>query len=669
MLTTAYRLRLNKCCSALATLLACLLLGSCGSSGIKPAEMHVPSLRVTDSAGVVLPPDYARMVQTPRGFDIFATDPAASGFELSYDPLRQQAVQVVRGDYFASDDLYLAVTSVPGLVAVGGHSFKAVELPPGGALVASIELQDGPAAERSGSATLGVSAKPQAFGYIDNGDGTASFSWEHHNVGDYDQDGEVNIADLTPVGVHFKRVSGDANWAAASIADGDENGEVNVADLTPIGQHFKTLVSGYALEQSATATGPYTAGADLPVSAGVAQPRKTYTHTLVPVESGWYRVRAYSADDPDNGPASDPLQVSLLPPGQNPVAVLGTDAISGPIPLTVNFTAAGSSDADGTIVKYEWDLDGNGSFETDATAGGGTALYTYEEQGSYPVKLRVTDNDARFHVVAVVINAGPPPDSVPPGAKAYVMPDEGWLPLTVQLSPFGSADDTAITSWSWDLDGDGSFETDATATAGYTSTTFSSAGLHVVTLRVADAQDNAAAASVTINALDPALSSVDYDNVFRQDSVDRIDLAVTQGNWDAMWDDPQAELEVPADIVIFGESLPSIGLSMKGNSSLNGPGEKKPWKLDINDNDPLQVFHNMKELVLNNGFKDPSLLRERMAYELLYNAGVSCSHTSSVEVWIAIGGAEAEFFGVYTLVERVDKKFIDNRYFDDGGNL
>jgi spore coat protein CotH len=285
------------------------------------------------------------------------------------------------------------------------------------------------------------------------------------------------------------------------------------------------------------------------------------------------------------------------------------------------------------------------------------------------VKLRVVDNDARVGTAATVINAQPPPDGVPPTASAYVMPNQGWLPLTVQLSPFGSKDNEGVTTWKWDFDNDGTFETDATATQGYTSTTLTSSGVKTISLQVGDAEGNTSEASVTVSVLNMAQSTVDYAGAFPQSSVGRIDIELTQGNWDTMWADPQAEIEVPADITILGDFLPNIGLSMKGNSSLNGPGEKKPWKLDINDNDPLQEYRNMKELVLNNGFKDPSMLRERLSYNLLYNAGVPCSFATHVELWIRIGGNAPEFWGVYTMIERVDKKFLENRFFDDSGNL
>ncbi|MCB1216441.1 hypothetical protein KDL44_03560, partial [bacterium] len=61
----------------------------------------------------------------------------------------------------------------------------------------------------------------------------ATFTWSYSNPADYDQNGEVNIADLTPVGVHFGKDSNSPDWATASIADGDGNGLVNLADITP----------------------------------------------------------------------------------------------------------------------------------------------------------------------------------------------------------------------------------------------------------------------------------------------------------------------------------------------------------------------------------------------------------------------------------------------------
>ena len=55
---------------------------------------------------------------------------------------------------------------------------------------------------------------------------------------------------------------------------------------------------------------------------------------------------------------------------------------------TVTFDATGSSDPDGSIVKYEWDLDGNGTYETD-TGTTPRATTTYATAQNVDVRLRV----------------------------------------------------------------------------------------------------------------------------------------------------------------------------------------------------------------------------------------------------------------------------------------
>jgi hypothetical protein len=53
---------------------------------------------------------------------------------------------------------------------------------------------------------------------------------------------------------------------------------------------------------------------------------------------------------------------------------------------------ASSSHDDGSIARYEWDLDGDGTFETDTQATPG-AQTTFGQPGPATVRLRVTDND------------------------------------------------------------------------------------------------------------------------------------------------------------------------------------------------------------------------------------------------------------------------------------
>ena len=79
-----------------------------------------------------------------------------------------------------------------------------------------------------------------------------------------------------------------------------------------------------------------------------------------------------------------------------------TPSSSSEAPLEVAFDASGSSDPDGDDVTYEWDLDGDGTF--DAT--GAETSYTYTELGVYTARLRVTDQSGKFSLTARDISVG-----------------------------------------------------------------------------------------------------------------------------------------------------------------------------------------------------------------------------------------------------------------------
>ncbi len=66
---------------------------------------------------------------------------------------------------------------------------------------------------------------------------------------------------------------------------------------------------------------------------------------------------------------------------------------------SVTLDASASYDPDGTIVKYEWDFDGDGTW--DAT--GKIVTHTYSQAGTYTVRLRVTDNDGATDITTKTV--------------------------------------------------------------------------------------------------------------------------------------------------------------------------------------------------------------------------------------------------------------------------
>lgn len=87
------------------------------------------------------------------------------------------------------------------------------------------------------------------------------------------------------------------------------------------------------------------------------------------------------------------------PTNQSPVAVIDASVTNGEAPLTVTFNGSRSSDPDGTIVDYRWDL-GDGS-----TKNGVFMTHTYSQAGAFTVKLTVTDDRGATGEAAAYITA------------------------------------------------------------------------------------------------------------------------------------------------------------------------------------------------------------------------------------------------------------------------
>ncbi|HWM08887.1 MAG TPA: ThuA domain-containing protein, partial [Solirubrobacteraceae bacterium] len=86
-----------------------------------------------------------------------------------------------------------------------------------------------------------------------------------------------------------------------------------------------------------------------------------------------------------------------------PRAVLETDRTDGALPLTVQFSAADSSDPDpADALTFEWDFDGDGDVDsTDPSPS-----FTYTTAGVYTAKLTVTDSSGKTATANTTITAG-----------------------------------------------------------------------------------------------------------------------------------------------------------------------------------------------------------------------------------------------------------------------
>jgi glucose/arabinose dehydrogenase len=131
------------------------------------------------------------------------------------------------------------------------------------------------------------------------------------------------------------------------------------------------------------------------------------------------------------------------PQNRSPVAKATASPASGAAPLTVGFDATGSSDPDGDLLTYSWDLDGDGVYD-DATSP--TPSYTYAQDGQVNVGLQVTDGRDGVGTdrltIAIGSSDGPtatitppavtptPPPPVSSAASGSPLPPEGTVTPT-----------------------------------------------------------------------------------------------------------------------------------------------------------------------------------------------------------------------------------------------
>lgn len=110
------------------------------------------------------------------------------------------------------------------------------------------------------------------------------------------------------------------------------------------------------------------------------------SHTyIVP---GSYSLVASVVDDGGASTNSDIFTITVLEPVNNPpVAEAFLSKTLVDIGESISFDATSSSDSDGSIVRYTWDM-GNGQ-----TLDGSLSTYAYPQSGTYTISLEVEDND------------------------------------------------------------------------------------------------------------------------------------------------------------------------------------------------------------------------------------------------------------------------------------
>jgi len=180
--------------------------------------------------------------------------------------------------------------------------------------------------------------------------------------------------------------------------------------------------------------------------------------------------------------------------------------------------------------------------------------------------------------------------------------------------------------------------------------------------------------------------AVDY--IFDEKVIPEIHVSVSQDEWNRLlqlYDKDNTTREyVHCDVIyIKGKEttrIPDSGLRLKGNTSRRRPqkGEKfRHVHFGLNfhhyNQDPQHTLKGMRRVDLKWFKDDPAYVREVYCYDLFRREGVwTAVHDVYCRLWLKVGEGEEMYYGVYGMLEHIDKNYLrirDKEFGSHDGNL
>ena len=152
------------------------------------------------------------------------------------------------------------------------------------------------------------------------------------------------------------------------------------------------------------------------------------------------------------------------------------------------------------------------------------------------------------------------------------------------------------------------------------------------------------------------------DPMFDAAVLHEVGIVMDPADWQALRDNFRTNQYYAANVSIDGQVVEQVGLRSRGKGSRSG--EKPAVKIDFNKYIESRTFHGYGAVHVKNAVQDASFVREALALSVYEALGIPAPGISFARLTV-----NGEYWGLYNLVEDVKKKFLTERYGEDGGNL
>ncbi|WNY22831.1 hypothetical protein MmiHf6_01160 [Methanimicrococcus hongohii] len=166
-----------------------------------------------------------------------------------------------------------------------------------------------------------------------------------------------------------------------------------------------------------------------------------------------------------------------------------------------------------------------------------------------------------------------------------------------------------------------------------------------------------------------ATASPDYGELmFDKNAIMSVEIEMDEDEWDYLLSNPKEESYHVCNVTINGEKFHAVGIRVKGQSSLlsvaASNSDRYSFKFKADEYVYGQSFFGLKEFVVNNHYRDPTYMKEYLAYDMMDYAGVPVPLFAYAD--IDINGQD---WGLYLAVEAVEDDFAKRVFGLDHGKL
>jgi hypothetical protein len=151
------------------------------------------------------------------------------------------------------------------------------------------------------------------------------------------------------------------------------------------------------------------------------------------------------------------------------------------------------------------------------------------------------------------------------------------------------------------------------------------------------------------------------DDFFNDTTLQEVRLVVNSNDWQTLKTLADENTYYPADMTWKNVTVRNIGIRSRGSGTRNGV--KPGLRIDFNRYLTNQTFLDMKAVILDNGYSDPSTIHESVAMKMYAGVGLPTVREAHVRLYV-----NNEYVGIYIIVESVDRTFITRLFGADEGN-